>query len=157
MLVLKYFLGKTIWRGDLMQWIFWLFSSDIVLHDHVTSFGILWGFFIYFVMSSHVDFSWLQITVCCYDMVFLSKSQSNINVACSRKLTMSKSILSKQQILSLSSLYMGKETISLIRRFFKKHSVFVWMTPIQVEDATLAVRENVYFSIPCGFFEIPSG
>jgi len=56
---------------------------------------------------------------------------------------MSKTILSKQQILSLSSLYMGKETVSLIRRFSKKHSVLVWMTLNQVEDATLAVRENL--------------
>jgi len=56
---------------------------------------------------------------------------------------MSTSLLSKQQILSLSCLYMGKETVSLIARFSKKHSGFVWMTPNQVEDTMLAVRENL--------------
>jgi len=56
---------------------------------------------------------------------------------------MNKSLLSKQQILSFSCLYMGKETLSHIRRFSKKHNVFAWMTPNQVENAISAVRENL--------------
>jgi len=56
---------------------------------------------------------------------------------------MSKLLLPEQKISYISGLYMGKETVSLIRRFSKKHKILVSMTPNQVEDAMLAVRENL--------------
>lgn len=84
-----------------------------------------------------------QVRACCYDVVFVSKSQSNINVAYSQKITMSKILLPEPTISSFSGLYMGKETVSLVRRFSKKHNILVSMTPTQIEDAMLAVRENI--------------
>jgi len=76
-------------------------------------------------------------------VVFVSESQSNINVACSHKLIMSKTLLPEPKNNPISALYMGKETLSLVRRFSKKHNILISMTPNQVEKAMLAVRENL--------------
>jgi hypothetical protein len=38
---------------------------------------------------------------------------------------------------------MGKETVSLVRRFSKKNNVLVEMTCGEVEEAASAVRENL--------------
>jgi len=55
---------------------------------------------------------------------------------------MSRSLLSKQHIIALSYLYMRTETVSLVRRFSKEHSVLVGMRRIELEDAMSVVHEK---------------
>jgi len=57
---------------------------------------------------------------------------------------MSKDILSSKQILALSSLYMGPETVLAVMRFFKsKHVITIEMKQAVLKDTIDEIRENL--------------